>query len=101
MEDAEGRGEVVIEICRRAELRGGKAIVVVREAVGDYQMRSTADPDPMRPVVGIAVGIVKETAVFDEQRTGVRAWRIAALPAKRAATGSLFDAGDGSRDDLP
>src|ERR1700761_9246014 len=101
IEHPKARGEVVIEVRCRAELGGCKAVVIVREAVGNDQVGPAADPDPIGPVVGIAVGIVKEAAVLDEQCAGVRARRIAALPAKRAAARCLFDSSDGPRDDLP
>ena len=68
IEYTQGRGEVVIEILGRAELGSSQAIVVVRKAVRNHQMRLIADLDPIGPVICITVEIVKEAAVLDEQR---------------------------------
>src|ERR1700733_14077141 len=57
-----------------------------------------ADLDPIRPVVGIAVGIVQQARMFDQQRPGMLTRRIAALPAERAASDRLLESSDGPRD---
>ena len=68
IEYTQGRGEVIVEVVGRAELGGRQPVVVVGKAVRNHEMRLVADRDPIGPVVRIAVGIVEEAAVLDEQR---------------------------------
>src|SRR5579871_2759121 len=101
IENAQRRGQMVVEVVGCSELGGRQPIVVVGKAVRNDQMRAITDLDPIGPVIGIIVGIVEEAAMLHEQRAGVPAWRVTALPAERGPARGPFDAGDGPRNDLP
>ena len=81
-------------------LRSHEAHVVRVEGVRHDQMRLQSfgcrDDGPVRKVVGIAVGVVDEPAVLDDERARARAVA-ARVPAGRRGAGETHDRLDGAR----
>ena len=75
------------------------ARVVDDEAVGHDQVGPSEHARPVRQIVVVAVGVVQEPALLDDELAGVHA-HLAAVPADRARAGRPLDREHGAADRL-
>ena len=91
MEHAHRDFEESKEIVGRGEDAAGELGIVVGEGIGDDEVALALDGHPIRQLVVVSVGIVEETAFFDEQSAGVHTRPGAAVPTRRRRAQQLLD----------